>query len=543
MAAIPSGWLPLAAYVAAFGLAALACLAAVPRARHIDDPETRRGLVALLVTSGAWAGAHVGYLLAPMPAKEAVYVAGLVVGLAAVGPWLYLCSAYTGRSLHRRPALRRLAVAVFAGLVLVKLTNPVHGLYLETAPATAPFAHLAVEHGLAHWLTMGLAYALAAVGYFMLVERFLQVGASSRPLVVLATLTGLPLVLDVVGVATPVLLDMTYEPLGVAAFAVGVLFLYRRRFESVRLAGSREQPTVVLGDDGRLREVNRPAAALFPGLDDRSVLGRPLADVVPDLAAAVEDEGGLVELERDGQERYYRVTASPMAAGQARLGRVVVLADVTHRERYRHELERQNRRLEAFASMVSHDLRNPLTVAKGRVDLAREERDDGHLASAAEALDRMEALIDDVLQLARQGRPIDELESVSLGDVARAAWAMVESDAATLTLEADRRLAADRTRLQQLLENLFRNAVEHGGHGVTVRVGPLDDGFYVEDDGPGIPEEDRERVFESGFSTAASGTGFGLAIVEEIAGAHGWSIEATAGEAGGARFEVTGVTA
>ena len=86
-------------------------------------------------------------------------------------------------------------------------------------------------------------------------------------------------------------------------------------------------------------------------------------------------------------------------------------------------------------------------------------------------------------------------------------------------------LDADPGRLQELFENLFRNAVEHAGDETTVRVGELADGFFVEDDGPGIPlPEDREAVFEHGHTTAKSGSGLGLSIVKTIANAHGWSI-------------------
>jgi signal transduction histidine kinase len=102
---------------------------------------------------------------------------------------------------------------------------------------------------------------------------------------------------------------------------------------------------------------------------------------------------------------------------------------------------------------------------------------------------------------------------------------------------------ADETGLQRLLENLFRNATEHGREAdVTIRIGDLDTGFYIEDDGPGIPEEDRQTVFERGYSTTNSGTGFGLAIVEEIVDSHGWEIAITDGSDGGARFEITGVS-
>lgn len=102
-------------------------------------------------------------------------------------------------------------------------------------------------------------------------------------------------------------------------------------------------------------------------------------------------------------------------------------------------------------------------------------------------------------------------------------------------------IRADESRLRQVFENLIRNSIEHGGGDVTVRVGELADGFYVEDDGPGIPSGERERIFEAGHSTGEDSTGFGLSIVKEIVEAHGWQISATEGAAGGARFEITGV--
>lgn len=207
----------------------------------------------------------------------------------------------------------------------------------------------------------------------------------------------------------------------------------------------------------------------------------------------------------------------------------------------RRKLETSNEQLEEFASLVSHDLRNPLNVAQGRLELAAAECDSEHLAPIERALDRMDTLITDILTLAREGTVVDAFSPVSFSEVALDAWSVTDTANATLELEATRTVQADSSRLQQLLENLFRNAVEHGGADVTVRVGDSAGGFYVEDDGPGIPEPDRETVFESGYSTVRDGTGFGLAIAAEIATAHGWEIAVTEGAAGGARFDVTGV--
>ncbi|WP_439026328.1 PAS domain-containing protein [Haloarchaeobius sp. DT45] len=214
------------------------------------------------------------------------------------------------------------------------------------------------------------------------------------------------------------------------------------------------------------------------------------------------------------------------------------------------ELERKNKHLEQFASVVSHDLRNPLTVAALHTELAGDECDSEHLAAVERAHDRMETLIDDLLTLARQGQTIDEPDEVDLEVLAKRCWQnlSVSTEEATLVVETDQTIRADEARLGQLFENLFRNSVEHGLRGedddaenVRIRVGALEGGFFVEDTGSGIPPEERDHVFESGYSTADSGTGFGLTIVQNVAEAHGWDVTVTDGRDGGARFEFTGV--
>jgi signal transduction histidine kinase len=210
-----------------------------------------------------------------------------------------------------------------------------------------------------------------------------------------------------------------------------------------------------------------------------------------------------------------------------------------HRER---ELTRERNRLSDFASLVSHDVRNPLNVATGRLELVESDDDADHVAAAMSALDRIDELIEDMLTLSRLGDGALDTEWVAVETIATDAWETVETGEGTLTVESSGRLVADAGHLRQLFENLFRNAVEHGTGAPAVRVGLLDDtaGFYVADDGPGIPTEDRQKVFQSGYTTSDTGTGFGLRIASEITEAHGWHIAAVESERGGARFEVTG---
>lgn len=546
MAVLPASPL-LLVYVGTFSIAAFACFVSITRLQQISDPDTRRGLWALLLTSGGWATAHVGFLITPSTSlKLAWYTFGLVVGLATIGAWLYFCSAFTGRSYHRNPTYRRLAVTGYIALVLVKVTNPLHHEYYTTTAITTPFTHLSVYTGPLHWAAMGLSYALAFVGYFMLLELFTQIDLDTRGLFALVGLTGLPALLDIVGYTTPYLIDITYEPLGVAIFAVGVAFVYVERFDAIQLAAERDTPVIALDADNDIRDINLAARTVFPELDDAE--GTQLEETLPKVANCLDSANPILEVQQEGDTRYYRVTDTPYGTVKSGLGRTIVFTDVTDRERYREELERQNERLDQFGSLVSHDLRNPLNVATGRFELLREEltiAEDNENAEAIErALNRMDDLINQILTLAREGQQVKQWDAVKLSSAAKRSWDMVETGTAELQVDDDLEFKADPERLRQLFENLFRNALDHGGPDVTVSVGALPDqpGFYVSDNGPGIPEGDRHSVFEPEYTTREKGTGFGLAIVAEIVAAHEWTIQVTEGDAGGAQFEISGIT-
>ncbi|NLV05238.1 response regulator [Haloarcula rubripromontorii] len=249
------------------------------------------------------------------------------------------------------------------------------------------------------------------------------------------------------------------------------------------------------------------------------------------------------------------IVAGRILAANMEVALAAVERDRQLRDR-EQELSAQNDRLEQFATVVSHDLRNPLNVAIGRLGALSEACDDDNIDAIEQALDRMQALIDDLLLLARTGDSVAEMETVALATAVTDCWEVVDTGDAALVVDTDRKIQADMTRLKQLLENLIRNAVEHsatdsrlqsegadrhGSSAVTITVTEIPDGFAVSDDGPGVPESDRETVFESGYSTTTDGTGFGLSIVSQIATAHDWTVTLTESDTGGARFEFTGV--
>ncbi len=524
-------------YELLFGTAALACLAAATRAWQVDDLELRRSLLALLLASGGWSASHVGMFLLPEPFRELSYLLGLILGFGTVWVWLYFASAYTGRAYHREPNFRWLAGGIYLAVVVVKVTNPLHHLYFETAFVTDPFPHLTIQQGVFHWAVTGFSYALAAAGIFMLLDLFVSSDYDTWPLAVLVGLTGLPVTLDIVGYATPLLVDIIYAPIGVGAFAIGVLFLFRDRFLAVKATGDVSDPLVVLGDDGRIRDYNEPAGDLFPDL----VAGDSLDEVVPGATDAAGDDQ-LLELDVGGERRYLVVSNSVFEVGQNRVGEVVLFSDVTDSEQRRRELARHNRQLEDFAGAMTHELRNSLQVIDWNVQAAAETADldfgrRDPLETATGAADRMGDLVDDFTVLARHGQTVEDLAAVDLRETVVDARGNADTDI-SVTVADDATLRAESRRLRALFASAFEFADRNGATGVTVEV--TRDGFALADDG-NPPIEPVEKYFAYDEAIPDAKAGMKLPNVRSLANVHGWEVAIDTGYRDGVRVAVSGV--
>ena len=337
---------------------------------------------------------------------------------------------------------------------------------------------------------------------------------------------------------------------GVSAVALAVAVFRYRMFRLVpvgrqQLVRIMDDPVILIDDDDRVVDSNPRARAVFGvesnwrGMTAATFFG-PLAEQVTG-SHDIDDADTETVVERGENNRYFDLRTTPVwTPGGEVGGRLVVLRDITELIEGREKIKQQNERLNEFAGVVAHDLRNPLNVAMGRAELLPKGESAEHIDAIARALERMDKLIQDLLQLARAATTVSDEERVNLEDVATAAWAYTSTAEATLTVtEAVPTVPGNRSRFTQLFENLFTNCIEHGGKDVWVTVGNLkhDAGFYVEDDGDGIPPEIREKVFDYGVTSSEDGTGFGLSIVADIAEAHDWSVRVTDGSDGGARFE------
>ena len=408
------------------------------------------------------------------------------------------------------------------------------------------FVIINFSYGPLFYVLVGYSYLVVLGGLALLFVTTLQTRALYRKQTALVTVAAF---VPLVGGVVAYLLDLTvidYTPVGLAVFGVSVaVALSRYRLLDVfpvprdRIINQIDTGIIVTDGDDRIVDIN-PVATRIVGRDIvvSQRLGALGSDAADEMVAMDTDTTAEIAVGEDDPD-YFQCTKSTVesdgAFGETYL---YMLTDVTERRRRQEALKAKNDRLDSFAEVLSHDLRNPLSVASGSAELARNQPEDRHFDRLANAHDRMSEIIENMLTLARSGDAVADMAAVDVGESARDAWSLVDTADATLTVDDTRTIEADPQRLQQLFENLFRNAVEHGGEAVTVRVGTTESGFYVGDDGPGIPAEERASVFDSGVSGEMDGTGVGLAIVQTIVDGHGWTISVTDSWAGGARFDI-----
>jgi len=493
--------------------------------------------------------------------------------ISTVGVFLF-AAEYTNRDkwLNRRRVAGLFGVHAVTFLLIV--TDQFHSLVREgvTLVNTGDYILMEITWGPWYYVHAVYSYILLIAAVYMLVAKLRQSGDVNTYRGQTATIlvaTFVPWVLNGAFIAGLTEVDLTALGFTITGVMLSIGLLRYQILDLVPIARSTvvdniDEGYLVLDTQDSIVDVNETATDII-GRDKDDAVGETFQTIFADFPSVLdrfEDAQDLreqIEIEQDGEQRFYDVDVSPIYDDRGRYtGRVVLFRDVTTQEERKQQLEaqkrqledqktkleQQNERLEDFASIVSHDLRNPINVVKSRIELVEHRYDidaEEDFTEMTDGLERMEAIIDDVLAMARQGQTVEETEAVALSELCEEAWSNVDTLEATREFSTERTVQADRNRLLQVFENLFRNSLDHGREDVTIRVGDIDGGFSIEDDGPGIPEEDRDEVLEKGYTTHEEGTGFGLSIVQTAIEAHGWEIAVTESPEGGARFEITGV--
>lgn len=530
------------------------------RARHLYGVYAISNILWSLVSAAAVA-APAG------PALSALWAVWFTAPIVSALCLVAFASQFTGRNWRQNRILRGLTV-VAAVLIPFLLTTPFHDLYWRSMTVvTEPFAHLHYSFGIVGLAAVLLIVSAFAVTYYYFVELYLKSRhrpSSAMMIIVLGFVLGLvPFVLSRLDIGLVSTYDHT--SFGIVFAAVSFAFAaFRLELADVTPLARDEaiedlsDPYLAVDDAGRLVDYNDAARTVLDISDGD--IGTQLADIAPIVGNIIDSDRNVFKISTGGTERHFDLNTSPIKSESRTInGRLIVLRDITARkereqelERTKQELEQSNEKLAEFASLVSHDLRNPLTVILGRARLVdRDQENEEHLEAIDRSATRMQQMITDLLALSRAGKDIDSPETVSLHTVVQNSWDSVQPEGTDLDLcvPQNSTVDADRERLQTVFENLFRNAREHNEPPLTIRVGLLDGvvadgdngsaiGFFVADSGDGIPVAEREVVFEHGYTTNRNGTGFGLSIVKEIVTAHGWSISICDSENSGTRFEV-----
>jgi PAS domain S-box-containing protein len=477
------------------------------------------------------------------------------LGVVTVLPaWLLFALAYTGRHqwlTWKITAAIALVPAVTLGTVWIEpVPLVIADAYLVTSDG---FSYLFVEMGSVIWLFRAFGYLSAIVGSALLVDftvRSETVYRGQASLLIGAAL--LPFAGEIAStLELGVLPDnhLNYAALltSVSAVAFSVAIFRYRLLDLIPVAQNTvfqnmRDGVVVSDDEDRIVDAN-PRARQLLGLD-RSAIGRQAPTAVPQFHAITHGTADTIETTAD--DRVLELTATPLRRRTSDRGWIVTVRDVTTRKRNERQVDRQRRRLDQLAKTVSHDLETPLDMGQRWIDLLREAVSDGSpdeafletgLDELEHANDRIDAIVDDLVLLTTTDLEGLETEPLDLADLAHLAWHVVDGEL-SLVVDRSTTVQGDRTKLLRLFENLFQNVVEHADGADTVHVGAFEDGFYVEDDGCGIPESDRDTVLDDGYSSKPDGTGLGLTVVRAIAEVHRWSVRVTDRSGGGTRIEI-----
>lgn len=517
-------------------------------ARQRDQERTLLAFALVCLSLGIWSGTYLLRVLNPDATLDLILMVITHAGIVgAPTSWFVFVLLYTGN--EQWVTKRTLSLLLVHPIAVISLlvTNSYHHLLYESITVGTPT--LVKELGPAFWPHVAYTYAILFIGITLL-AYFAATSSDLYRLQSYLIFLGLAIplgtnILFFIGANPLENIDPTPVALSFGMAMIAGAVFYGRLIEFVPIAhatiiSSLNEGVVVVTDDKRIASANEAACEMLDvekdditKQDADSVLPAPVIS----LLGSSQDTIGWEKSTASGLS-FYQVEHNPITTHGIR-GHVLTFTDMTESKQQRRKLQRQNERLDEFASVVSHDLRGPMTYALGHANKIADDYNEPpeEVEKVKEQIYRMEEITDGILELARNGRDIDDLQDLKPEAVAESAWDNIKTPGISLSADSDESLMADPARLKQLFENLFRNVNEHSGAD-SVQVWYTDNVLSIEDDGQGIPSAEREQVLEEGVTSKKDGTGLGLSIVKKIVDAHGWGINIESGSDGGARFTI-----
>jgi len=472
--------------------------------------------------------------------------------------WFILALFYTGRSRYVNQAIITLLCIIPAFTVVLVATNPLHYLYYSgfTPEVVNGVTIWLFNHGPLFPINLGYTYILSILAFFLvLIQFFVQFDRYRKQTLILLIASLVPFIFNLVYVVQPAglpqydLTPISFTIMGILiAFGIlryrlfsGIPIVYASLFDSI------SDDVFVTDLEGEIIDVN-PAALALAGKPAGWVIGKTLSSVLPELPSAWNCRDSRKEfreelsLSKDGQKKYYAVTKVPLLSDDIEIGYLVTLRDITERRNALIARETANRKLNLLSDVTRHDINNQLTVLLGYLYLVKDGVSDPKILSYIEKEEHAASTISQQILFTREYQNIG-MKAPAWQDIRETFQNAVQHHSTGdlgITIDpVDFEVFAD-PLFEKTFYNLIDNSLRYGGETmknirISSKVKP--DGLFIfyDDDGVGIPVNEKSRIFERGFGKTGEQ---GLFLLREILSITGITIRESGTPGKGCRFEL-----
>lgn len=508
---------------ALFALTSGVCFSSVFRTNRITTKSVRLYFRSLLVLTGFWALSVSIQLLAPFRWKITMFMFGLVFGLSTVFAWILFVLEYTGSDIHRKKEFQYVALATFILILCVKLTNAIHGQYFSYQIVSNPFTHLSVNRGPIHYIVTSLSYLVSFYGFARMYKMYQDSQYNTLYLRILLLVMFIPGIIEVSSYVFKDLfiLSLPHEPLGVAVFAIGSLFLLNDTFSNIKKSSKKDlfeglmMPSVLVVK-GQIVDCNSIASNIILNSNSPPVDVSESDERFRDTLKGENTDN--IETTIKGNKTIYSPESSEISIGDNKLGQSYVFADITDVELNRRALQGQKEQLEQLANESRHYIRNQVGIINGNIEILQEKSqiDDREIVERTErATSKLSKISENISTIITMSNPVMDSETISIEDVAK----RFGSDGCyDLKVESGYIKGKDKR-----IQRLFREFLLYAGETDATNV------WIYEEQGDLIMSHNDCSTYVQDVTTAGFEHGeieskyMSLNIVKAIADGHAWS--------------------